>query len=190
MSGQSIPQKLQAMSRSTQRAPGSRNNSVFGNTLTTLKSVQRKRSSAGSKHRSASADDRSPEIWSGWLAKTGSKDNNFHKRYFRLRENGHFDYYDTEKSTTPKGTCDLKDASAVQPTKDGFTISTRERVWRIQRADADIGQIIVHVMTMTDEFKREKEEFAKDVEKPRMLREAQYTVRGNFACMMIEGEDM
>jgi hypothetical protein len=186
----STAQKLAAMSRSSQRGPGSRNNSVLGNTLTTLRSVQRKRSSASSKHRTESSS--SPEIWAGWLAKTGSKDNNFHKRYFRLRENGQFDYYDNDKSTTPKGTCDLKDATAVQPTKDGFTISTEDRIWRIQRAEAgaDIGQIVVQVMTMTDEFRKEKEELAKDVEKPRMLREAQYTVRGNFACMMIEGEDM
>ena len=139
-------------------------------------------------------EELSPEIWSGWLAKTGSKDSNFHKRFFRLRENGNFDYYDSDKSSTPKGTCELKDATDVRPTKDGFgfEVTTADRVWRIQRAEAkqDIGQILVHVMTMTDEFNHQKAEMEKDVEKPRMLREAQYTVRGAFACMMIEGESM
>ena len=49
-----------------------------------------------------------PILWQGWLSKTGSKDSNFHKRYFKLHANGNFDYYDKEDSLEPKGTCDLK----------------------------------------------------------------------------------
>lgn len=88
-----------------------------------------------------------PVIWQGWLSKTGSKDSNFHKRFFRLHANGNFDYSDKEDGIV-KGTCDLKvkqwiyllrllllttvlyfyqEATGVHPVKTGFNVTTPTR---------------------------------------------------------------
>ena len=76
-------------------------------------------------------------VWSGWLSKTGSKDKKIttSQRFFKLRDNGMFEYYENDRTTEPKGFVNLTDATNILPLKNGFEIFTPQRTWHMTDPD-------------------------------------------------------
>jgi hypothetical protein len=136
-------------------------------------------------------------LWQGWLSKTGSKDTNWRSRFFRLRVNGQFEYFEKEESAEAKGACDLTLATGVRPVKNGFYIDTPERVWHISRSDnsQDLSEIIVQLQMLVDAFQEQKKRMGLSSGAKQAALRAQISRNGEnlehnlFSCLLIPGPE-